>query len=83
MVEFCTYLPLIDLGIIALPCGAGKTLVGITAAATIKKPSTSFLCISICVCALNTSHCTLYISSGSRTMEISVQALDNGIKSFA
>lgn len=25
-------------GIIALPCGAGKTLVGITAAATIKKP---------------------------------------------
>ena len=32
-------------GIIVLPCGAGKTLVGITAACTIKK-STLVLCTS-------------------------------------
>lgn len=32
-------------GIIVLPCGAGKTLVGITAACTIKK-STMVLCTS-------------------------------------
>jgi DNA excision repair protein ERCC-3 len=35
-------------GIIVLPCGAGKTLVGITAACTIKK-SCLVLCTSSCV----------------------------------
>jgi DNA excision repair protein ERCC-3 len=32
-------------GVIVLPCGAGKTLTGITACATIKKP-TMVLCSS-------------------------------------
>ena len=43
-------------GIIVLPCGAGKTLVGITAACTIKK-STLILCTSawVSACFRNTS----------------------------
>jgi hypothetical protein len=43
-------------GIIVLPCGAGKTLVGITAACTVKK-SVLVLCTSSCAAPPSLAHC--------------------------
>jgi DNA excision repair protein ERCC-3 len=55
-------------GIIVLPCGAGKTLVGITAACTIKK-SCLCLCTSSYVCACSAAG---RFANGTRLDSVSV-----------